>query len=171
MPHHQIVARGIPLECLSTSPILSIADLESNIGVELSCPSFLIDPDEAARFSRSTYLDQAYPESEFDSPYKDGLIEGFYLISLMDALKKCTFRDASDYYGLNYGSNRLRFIEPIYLNDLLTFTCSVTSIQSKAQGFLVELRCQLKKHGTDRPAVDYSMIYFLLPAGTELEED
>lgn len=154
---------GLPLHCMVRAPVLTVDELAASIGVVRKTPPFQLDVADNRKFCESTYLDVAYPESSSESVYEEDLVEGFYLVSLMDVLKKCTYHDDQRYYGLNYGSNRLRFIEKVLSSDVLTFHTSVATVKPKGNGFLIEVNCELWVVGQYRPAVLYSMIYMLLP--------
>lgn len=157
------VCIGVPLHSMKSAPVLTITDLQSSIGTVRKTPPFKIDVLDNAKFCDATYLSAAYPDVA-NSPYENDLVEGFYLVSLMDALKNCTYHDHPDYFGLNYGSDKLRFIEKIHVSDILLFECTVVSVRPKSDGFLVEVSCELLIKGGARPAVVYSLIYFLLPS-------
>lgn len=156
---------GPPLHCMLRAPVILATDLSTNIGVVRETPPFRIDSNYSNLFGRSTYLDVAYPESGIGSVYEDGLVEGFYLLSLVDVLKKCTYQDDPSYYALNYGSNKLRFIEKVLCTDILSFKSKILNVKEKGGGYLVEVDCEFWTENITRPAVSYSLIYLLLPKG------
>lgn len=157
------VSLGVPPEREGGTPMLTIGKLKESIGERLVGDWFKIDPVANDEFCRSTYLDEIYGEDNAQAAYEEDLIEGFYLVSLVDALKARVFKDDTGFYALNYGSNKLRFIEQVTLRSVLRFSCVIEKVESKGNGYLVELICTLDIKDVERPALVYSSLYYLLP--------
>ncbi|WP_122276636.1 hypothetical protein [Pseudomonas syringae group genomosp. 3] len=154
---------GLPPEKPDGTPTLTITDLKKSIGEEFVGDWFKIDPISNDSFCQSTYIDVIYDDSNPQAVYEEHLIEGFYLVSLIDALKARVYKDDPAFYALNYGSNRLRFVEQVTLNSILQFSCVVESVMKKHEGYLVELECKISIKGIERPALIYSILYYLAP--------
>ncbi|MFK0033724.1 hotdog family protein [Pseudomonas monteilii] len=151
-------------EALRAAPVLEVSQLKSAVGQVFTSPWFQVDREHCAKFAESSFLDLVYTDPAVNERYQDGLVEGFYIVSLMDALRSCAYRDHPSHHGINYGSNRLRFIQPVTYSDVLRLECLIAEVSERANGELVEVECRLMAQGHERPSVVYSLMYLLLPA-------
>jgi hypothetical protein len=153
----------LPPERSDGTPTLTIEELKESIGREFVGEWFQIDPVSNDGFSKSTYIDVIYNEANPQATYEEHLIEGFYLVALVDALKARAYKDDPGFYALNYGSNKLRFVEQVTLDSVLRFSCVIDSVMDKGKGYLVTLDCKISIRDSERPAFVYSSLYYLVP--------
>lgn len=143
-------------------PVIKVHELPAYIGHKFVGDWFRVQVSENDEFCHSTYLDLVYG-TEPAGAYQNGLIEGFYLLSLSDAFRSRVFKDDPDYFALNYGGNKLRFIEQVTFDDDIRFTFTLRSVSRKGLAYVVEQDCELQIKGGERPAMIYNFLYYLLP--------
>lgn len=143
-------------------PMIKVGELSQHIGHKFVGDWFNVEVNKNDDFCHSTYLDLVYG-AESDGVYQGGLIEGFYLLSLSDAFRSRVFKDDPGYYALNYGGNKLRFIEQVTFRDDIRFTFTLANVTQKGAAYLVEQDCELEIKGRERPAMVYNFLYYLLP--------
>lgn len=157
------VSLGLPPEQEGGARRFTVDELKESVGLELFGGWFKVDPTANDEFCRSTYIDVIYGADNPQAEFEEDLIEGFYLLSLVDALKARVYKDDLKYFPLNYGSNKLRFVEQVSLQSVLRFSCVINQVEKKGDGYLVELICKLEIRNSDRPALTYSSLYYLMP--------
>jgi hypothetical protein len=125
------------------------SDIESLVGRKFESRWFQIDTDAHQQFIRSSFLESTYAALSPDS-----VVEGFYLLSLLDPLAGGLFRHRDKHESaLNYGLDRVRFISPVYPKDALRLQCEFARAESRPTGWLVTIRCTLELDGKERPAM------------------
>jgi len=134
----------------SGGPLLfADSDIEGLVGRRFESRWFQIDADAPQQFIRSSFLESIYPGLSADS-----VVEGFYLLSLLDPLACGLFRHRERHESaLNYGLDRVRFISPVYTKDTLRLQCELARAESRPSGWLVMVRCTLELAGKERPAM------------------
>lgn len=111
---------------------------------------FSVDAAHVAAFDTASYfpLDEDYMDG-----YPDGLIEGFYLLALLDEFGSRLFPfDTSALLGWNYGLNRVRFITPVHVDQPLRLTGTITAARPRGDGILVTTEFTGELTDADRPA-------------------
>jgi acyl dehydratase len=89
-----------------------------------------------------------------ESPFKTTIAHGFLSASLMpNAFSQVIGQSDKIASTINYGMDKLRFLEPVRRDDAIRYQFKVTDIADKPQGKLykVEASCILKSSG--RPAL------------------
>jgi acyl dehydratase len=94
------------------------------------------------------HLDQARCEAE--SPFKTTIAHGFLTASLMPkAFSEVIAPSDRIASTINYGIDKLRFLEPVKSGDSIKYQFEVVDIVDKPQGklYLVQAQCLLKSSG------------------------
>lgn len=140
-------------------------DLPSSVGQIIHGVPFALGNDEDAAFQRATWLDRAYPEDLPEFP--ETLVEGFLLLSMVDAMSQLAAPSASDdSWGLNYGLDRVRFIRPVHFGQTVHSTFETLAVEPKDNGYKVLRRCTFTVEGADGPAMIADWWGLVLPRGT-----
>lgn len=111
---------------------------------------FSVDAAHVSAFDTASYfpLDEDYMDG-----YPDGLIEGFYLLALLDEFGSRLFPfDTAALLGWNYGLNRVRFITPVHVDQPLRLTGTILAAERRGDGILVTTEFTAELSDADRPA-------------------
>ncbi|MFJ7213674.1 AMP-binding protein [Amycolatopsis sp. NPDC098790] len=148
-----------------TKPAGAFADLPATVGTVVHGEPFALGNEERELFYRATWLDRAYPQDPAD--YPENIVEGFLLLSMVDAVARLAQRDAgSQVWGLNYGLDRVRFVSQVRLGDTIVPSFETLEVVPKDVGFKVLRRCTFTVEGQERPAMVADWWAFVLPNGT-----
>jgi acyl dehydratase len=140
-------------------------DLPETVGQVAQGAPFVLGAEEHRAFERATWLDKAYPEDLPEFP--PSLVEGFLLLSMVDAAARLAAPAGDDtMWGLNYGLDRVRFIQPVHLVQTVLSTFETLAVEPKDKGYKVLRRCVFTVVGQDEPAMIADWWSFVLPRGT-----
>ncbi|MFF3515826.1 AMP-binding protein [Streptomyces sp. NPDC002573] len=117
-------------------------------------------------FQHSTLLHEDYlgfPSSNGD-PWGEDLISGFLLLSMIISFHKKYLRiDLAGGYGLNYGVDRVRFVQPVLVGARVRLRAELLQLEEQGPGrFRCVTRNTLEVEGSDRPAMVADWIYLLI---------
>jgi hypothetical protein len=147
----------------SAPRLIAFDDIPALVGERFEGEAFRLQDADLRGFERATWLDRAYPAGE-PSALPAGIVEGFYALSLFDALLNRVVRfDPATTYGFNYGLDRVRFVTPLFAGDDLRFHARFEAVVPKGEGYLVRLGCGLDRVGAPRPGVVASWLVYQLP--------
>ncbi|MBP2328161.1 crotonobetaine/carnitine-CoA ligase [Kibdelosporangium banguiense] len=140
-------------------------DLPSMVGTVVRGEPFALGDEESELFHRATWLDKVYPEDPAD--YPENLVEGFLLLSMLDAVARMAQpAAASQVWGLNYGLDRVRFVSQVHWGDTIVPAFETLDVQPKDVGFKVLRRCTFTVEGHERPAMVADWWTLVLRNGT-----
>ncbi|WP_026377152.1 MaoC family dehydratase [Aestuariibacter salexigens] len=119
---------------------------------------YTIEQSQINEFAQATgdhqwiHLDKARCEKE--SPFKTTIAHGFLSVSLMPMMfAKVVDIDEKSYAMLNYGTDKIRFLEPVRSGDRIRFNFKVASRSEKAMGSLFATEAEVEIEGRDKPAM------------------
>jgi acyl dehydratase len=145
--------------------------LDLAVGDTLEQPEWLtVTQDMINQFADATgdhqwiHLDAARCEKE--SPFKTTIAHGFLTASLMPkAFAEVIAPSERIASMINYGIDKLRFLEPVKSNDAVKYRFKLVEITEKAQGKLykVEASCLLKSNGSPALIGGFLMLAVLKP--------
>lgn len=140
------VAFGVP-DLDRAFPYPDAVDL---VGRTATTAWFRVDPDAHRAFMGACFLGRVYETLDSDT-----IVEGFYLLSLVDPLVSSLFRRATDHDEvLNYGVDSARFPSTVREADVLRLHCTVPSVLVRPSGGrVVRYECTLEVAGRDRPGM------------------
>ncbi len=141
----------------SVSPFLfDAARAEELIGSEFQSQWFRLVEEQRAAFHHSISLDDFYAGLSADS-----VIEGLYLLSLVDPLVSGMIRDPERHQAnLMYGIDRVRFTSRVYMKDVLSLKCRIGKVDRRQAGVVLGLECELLVAGSDRPGMVANLLAF-----------
>lgn len=145
--------------------------LDLSVGDLLEQPEWLtVTQDMINQFADATgdhqwiHLDGARCEKE--SPFKTTIAHGFLSASLMPkAFAEVVSPSECIASMINYGIDKLRFLEPVKCNDSLKYQFKLIEVTEKPQGklFKVEASCLLKSSGNPALVGSFLMLAILKP--------
>ena len=141
----------------AVSPFLFDAShAEGLIGSEFQSQWFRLLEEQRAAFHHSISLDDFYADLSADS-----VIEGLYLLSLVDPLVSGMMRDPERHQAnLMYGLDRVRFTSRVYIKDALSLKCRIGKVDRRQTGVVLGLDCELLVAGSDRPGMTANLLAF-----------
>lgn len=144
---------------------IRIEDLPGLVGQTFDGAPLVISVDERDTFERITHITEAYPNG--DAPeFPENIVEGFHTLSMIDAMANLVRPfDPETTWGLNYGVDRVRFIEPVKPGVTLRSRFEVREVKEKGEGWLVLYHCELTADGSDSPALVADWWVYVAPRG------
>lgn len=140
-------------------PIVPQDELSSYIDRELEPSQWvLIDQDRINGFADAT-LDHQFihvdEERARQTPFGCTIAHGYLTMSLISHfLLQCTVRPENMVMGLNYGSDRVRFLQPVPVDSEVRGRATLKEITEKAPGqLLVKNEFVVEIKGQDKPAL------------------
>jgi acyl dehydratase len=140
----------------------SVKDLQDAVGEQLGSTGWLlIEQDRVDRFADATddhqwiHLDAARAAA---GPFGGTIAHGFLTLSLLPRFSRETFTVENAAAVINYGLNRVRFIQPIRVGARIRSTVtldSVTEVPGGAQivvSHRVDVEVGVEADGTPKPA-------------------
>lgn len=148
---------------LATKPLREVLDA---VGEVLGPSDWLtVDSEHLSLFARATYMGVDDPVDHTISGANrlgPDLLDGFLSLSLIIHFNwnLFPFRDPGT-WALNYGLNRVRFPEPIYVGDRVRGRFEITRAQERGEGVLVESHAEVEVEGRGKPGVvaDWLCLY------------
>jgi acyl dehydratase len=89
-----------------------------------------------------------------DSPFKTTIAHGYLTVTLMpNAFYEMIEPDVNNQTLLNYGVEKIRFLEPVRVNDEIRFVSTLVKCEQKSSGklFYFETEAQIKSR--EKPAM------------------
>lgn len=154
------------------------AALQNIVGKDLAPSDWItLDQELITAFGDLTFDPDPYHQDEQwaseHSPFKSTIAYGFLTLSLLSKLQRSAFEntlqndDASELTDigmpLNYGFDKLRFVQPIRTGEKVRGKLTITSCEPKdGKGYLLKVNTIIEIAGVDRPALIADWL-FLLP--------
>lgn len=118
----------------------------------------LIDQERINKFADAT-LDHQFihvdEEKAARTPFGGTIAHGYLTMSLISHfLSECSVRPENTVMGINYGSNRLRFLQPVAVNSEVRGKTVLREVTEKAPGqLLLTTECTVEIRGEEKPAL------------------
>lgn len=112
-----------------------LSELQEKVGETRVSSWLVIDQEHLSEFGHSTYLDPAFVDLTMSQNNALGptLVDGFMLLSLLVHFDFADpILDLEGGYGFNYGFNRVRFTEPVFVNEAVRVHRTVVDVQEKS---------------------------------------
>lgn len=102
---------------------------------------------------------------EKESPFKSTIAHGYLTVTLMpNSLYQSIQPDPNYQSLLNYGVDKIRFIEPVRVNDRIRFVSTVLKSEQKASGRLFYFETTAEIEGRNKPAMKGVFLTLLVGA-------
>jgi acyl dehydratase len=140
-------------------PAVPIDELKSRVGEETGKSDwFAIDQERINTFADAT-MDHQWihvdPDSAAKGPFGATIAHGFLTQSLLSylTLESMLLPDGAVMY-INYGSNKIRFLNPVKVDSRIRAVCTLTDVNEKAPGqILITNGVTVEIEGEERPAL------------------
>ena len=107
---------------------------------------------EATNDHQWIHVDQQKCKKE--SPFGTTIAHGYLTVTLMPhSLYQSIEPDPINKSLLNYGVDRIRFVEPVRADDRIRFISTLIKIEQKASGMLFHFETIAEIEGRDKPAM------------------
>lgn len=141
------------------TPNISLEDFKNSAGTVLE-PSdwLLIDQERIDCFADATNDHQFIhcdAEKAATSPFGSTIAHGFLSMSLISHLMGQTMLiPEGTVMGINYGSDKLRFLQPVKVNSRVRSTATINEVRAKPGGrLLVRVTVSIEIENERRPAL------------------
>ena len=138
---------------------VTLEELKSYVGKELSPSDWIeINQERINQFADCTD-DHQYihvdPDRMKDSPLGSTIAHGFLSLSLLSGHGSSDWpRLKNSVMSLNYGLDRVRFINPVKVNSKVRFRTKILSVTEKSPGrVLIKAQKTLEIEGEEKPAM------------------
>jgi acyl dehydratase len=139
--------------------VVPATELVDHVGEETGVSDWLeIDQDRIDAFAEATLDDQFIhtdPEAAAKTPLGSTVAHGFLTLSLLSALAGgAMVMPEGTVMVLNYGVDRVRFIEPVKVNSRIRGRTRLTDVREKDPGrWLVTNEVTIEIEGSEKPAM------------------
>ena len=100
------------------------------------------------------------------SPFKTTIAHGYLTVTLMpNAFYQMFAADPEFPTILNYGVDKIRFLEPVRVNDQIRFISTLTKVEQKASGRLFYFETEVEIAQRAKPAMKGMFLMLLVGAG------
>lgn len=123
---------------------------------------FQVTQDQIDQFADVTYDHQFIhidPERAKDTPFGTTIAHGFLTLSMLTHLAAGTGADASDgryegvLMGINYGFNKVRFVNPVKVNSRIRARAVTANVELKGSSIEVTRSFTVEIDGEEKPAL------------------
>ncbi|HXR69535.1 MaoC family dehydratase [Actinocrinis sp.] len=134
----------------------SPAELAESVGAEIGASDWLvIGQDRIDQFAEATGDHQWIHVDEVrakDGPFGSTIAHGFLTLSLLPALLAEVYRVEGVRMGINYGLNRVRFINPVRVGSSVRAVMTVAEVDQQADYVQVTAKAVVEIQGVEKPA-------------------
>lgn len=144
------------------------AELSNLVGTELVGEEWLtIDQGRIDAFAGATGDFQwihVEPDRAAGGPFGATVAHGYLTLALIPMLTEGLLDVGGVDATVNYGFDRVRFVQPVVVGSRLRARCEVTAVDESGAGYRVAMRVTIEIEGSDRPALVADSIAMLFPA-------
>ena len=143
--------------------ITSIDDAQALVGTELGVSDWLeIDQHRVNDFADVTgdhqWIHVDVERARVESPYRAPIAHGFLTLSLVPALSKDNFRVENAKLAINYGLNKVRFLNPVPVGSRIRVRSELADVVVKDTAADLTVKHTIEIDGADKPAAVAEMI-------------
>lgn len=138
--------------------INGISELQGLVGQEIGVSDwFEVTQDRINLFAEATgdhqWIHVDVDRAKRKSPMGGPIAHGFLTLSLLPMLRAQTYRVEGVTAGINYGLNKLRFLDPVLAGSRIRARFKLLSIEPKGENqFRICNQVTIEREGSDRPA-------------------
>jgi len=127
---------------------------------------FTVTQDIIDRFAEATgdfqYI-HVDPERAAKGPFGTTIAHGYLTLALVPRLSATIYKVGGIATGINYGSNRVRFIEPVRVNSRIRSRVKLLSVEQHPPGRRITVESTVLIEGNERPACVAEVIALMIP--------
>jgi acyl dehydratase len=144
------------------------ADLLDAVGTALGPSSWItIDQDRIQAFADATG-DQQWihtdPVRAASGPFGAAIAHGYLTLSLLPLMTAELLEVGGITAAINYGADRLRFVQPVVVGSRVRASGQITSADSSSTGIRLGYRVTVEIEGAAKPALVVDTITLYVPA-------
>ena len=137
--------------------IETIADLPKHIGQKLGSSDWLVvDQKMIDQFAEATgdhqWIHIDVERAKKEMPGGKTIAHGYLTLSLLPKLNQGIWRVKQRSRGVNYGSNKVRFMSPVKVGKRVRLRQKLAKVQPRAGGLQLTNECTIEIEGETRPA-------------------
>jgi acyl dehydratase len=140
-----------------------VADLDDAVGSHLGYSDWIeITQERINTFADATNDHQwihVDPERAAQGPFQTTIAHGYLTLSLAVPLTEQIFKVDGAQMGINYGANKVRFINPVPVNSKVRAGAVLAGVEDFGGGRTVTLDVTFEIEGTEKPACVAQVIY------------
>jgi acyl dehydratase len=99
-----------------------------------------------------------------DGPFGTTVAHGFLTLSLVPRLGQTVYKVGGIATGINYGSNRVRFIEPVKVDSRIRSRVKLLAVEPHPPGARITTESTVQIEGSERPALVAEILALMIPA-------
>jgi acyl dehydratase len=103
------------------------------------------------------------PERAVKGPFGAPVAHGFLTLSLIPRLANTVYKVEGIATGINYGSNRVRFIEPVHVNRRIRAQTKLLAVEPSSRGTRITSEAMVEIEDSARPACIAELIVLMIP--------
>src|SRR5665213_674263 len=103
------------------------------------------------------------PERAKSGPFGATVAHGFLTLSLVPRLGQTVYKVGGIATGIKYGSNRLRFIEPVRVNSRIRARVKLLAVDPYPPGMRITTESTIQIEGAAKPALVAEIIALMIP--------
>lgn len=93
------------------------------------------------------------PERAKNGPFGTTIAHGYLTLSLLPTLGRSVYRVGGIATGINYGSNRIRYIEPVKVESRIRSKVKLLSVEPHPPGERIRTEITIEIEGSEKPAL------------------
>ena len=134
----------------------SLADMKAQLGQEIAVSDWLsVTQERINQFADATGDHQwihVDAERAKSSPFGCTIAHGYLTLSLLPAFSEPSIKMKSVKMGINYGCNKVRFINPVKVNSRLRGRFTLKEFEDIKGGAQVTMTVTIEIEGQEKPA-------------------
>lgn len=143
--------------------ITSIEDAQGLVGTELGVGNWVtVDQQKVNDFADVTgdhqWIHVDVERAKKESPYKAPIAHGFLTLSMIPALSKDNFRIQNAKLVINYGLNKVRFLNAVPVDSRIRVRSELVDVKATDSTADLTVRHTVEIDGVDKPAAVAEMI-------------
>ena len=141
----------------------SLDELKQSVGMEVAVSDWLsVDQARIDRFADATgdhqWIHVDVDRARKESPYRAPIAHGFLTLSLIPALSKDNFRIQNAQLVINYGLNKVRFLNAVPVGSRIRVRSELVDVKAKDATADLTVRHTVEIDGVEKPAAVAEMI-------------
>ncbi len=133
-----------------------VSDLDAAVGTDLGYSDWIeITQERIDQFAQATSDHQwihVDPERAAVGPFGTTIAHGYLTLSLAVPLMQQFFKVENAQMGINYGSNKVRFISPVPVGSRVRAKGTIAGVEDFGNGRQVTLDVTFEIEGNEKPA-------------------
>jgi acyl dehydratase len=149
---------------------IDVADLGEHLGAEVAVSEWIaVTQERIDRFAAATGDHQwihVDPERAAAGPFGSTVAHGYLTLSMLPMLLAEVVKVSDAAMGLNYGTEKIRFTNPVPVGSRVRLHAKLTKTQRRGPSVIWNVGVEVEIEGTEKPALVGEVVY--MAAGAPL---